>query len=175
MIPVFANPSALEAQAKEKYAIPNFLMMENAAKAMADFIVNEMAAAVASPAPARAIIVCGKGNNGGDGYALARLLQNKLEIILLCLEPPTADEAKVQYEMCRRLGIRILDAVSKEDFESFQKLCARLGERDFLIDCIYGTGFHGELKAEIKKILEIMNAAGGKKIINMSNIYIINF
>ena len=42
MIPVFANPSALEAQAKEKYAIPNFLMMENAAKAMADFIVNEM-------------------------------------------------------------------------------------------------------------------------------------
>ena len=164
MIPVFANPSALEAQAKEKYAIPNFLMMENAAKAMADFIVNEMAAAVASPAPARAIIVCGKGNNGGDGYALARLLQNKLEIILLCLEPPTADEAKVQYEMCRRLGIRIWDAGSKEDFESFQKLCAELGERDFLIDCIYGTGFHGELKAEIKKILEIMNAAGGKKI-----------
>ena len=164
MIPVFANPSALEAQAKEKYAIPNFLMMENAAKAMADFIVNEMAAAVASPAPARAIIVCGKGNNGGDGYALARLLQNKLEIILLCLEPPTADEAKVQYEMCRRLGIRIWDAGSKEDFESFQKLCDGLGERDFLIDCIYGTGFHGELKAEIKKILEIMNAAGGKKI-----------
>ena len=164
MIPVFTNPSALEAQAKEKYAIPNFLMMENAAKAMADFIVNEMAAAVASPAPARAIIVCGKGNNGGDGYALARLLQTKLEIILLCLEPPTADEAKVQYEMCRRLGIRILDAGSKEDFESFQKLCAELGERDFLIDCIYGTGFHGELKAEIKKILEIMNAAGGKKI-----------
>ena len=164
MIPVFANPSALEAQAKEKYAIPNFLMMENAAKAMADFIVNEMAAAEASPAPARAIIVCGKGNNGGDGYALARLLQNKLEIILLCLEPPTADEAKVQYEMCRRLGIRIWDAGSKEDFESFQKLCAELGERDFLIDCIYGTGFHGELKAEIKKILEIMNAAGGKKI-----------
>ena len=164
MIPVFANPSALEAQAKEKYAIPNFLMMENAAKAMADFIVNEMAAAVASPAPARAIIVCGKGNNGGDGYALARLLQNKLEIILLCLEPPTADEAKVQYEMCRRLGIRLLDAGSKEDFESFQKLCDGLGERDFLIDCIYGTGFHGELKAEIKKILEIMNAAGGKKI-----------
>ena len=164
MIPVFANPSALEAQAKEKYAIPNFLMMENAAKAMADFIVNEMAAAEASPAPARAIIVCGKGNNGGDGYALARLLQNKLEIILLCLEPPTADEAKVQYKMCRRLGIRIWDAGSKEDFESFQKLCAELGERDFLIDCIYGTGFHGELKAEIKKILEIMNAAGGKKI-----------
>ena len=164
MIPVFANPSALEAQAKEKYAIPNFLMMENAAKAMADFIVNEMAAAEASPAPARAIIVCGKGNNGGDGYALARLLQNKLEIILLCLDPPTADEAKVQYEMCRRLGIRIWDAGSKEDFESFQKLCAELGERDFLIDCIYGTGFHGELKAEIKKILEIMNAAGGKKI-----------
>ncbi len=164
MSPVFANPSALEAQAKEKYVIPNFLMMENAAKAMADFIVNEMAAAVGTQAPAKAIIVCGKGNNGGDGYALARLLQNKLEIILLCLEPPTADEAKVQYEMCRRLGIRIWDAGSKEVFESFQKLCAELGERDFLIDCIYGTGFHGELKAEIKKILEIMNAAGGKKI-----------
>ena len=41
-------------------------------------------------------------------------------------------------------------ASNHQDFESFQKLCAELGERDFLIDCIYGTGFHGELKAEIK-------------------------
>ena len=164
MIPVYAQPAALEALAKEKYAIPEFLMMENAAKTMADFIVNEAAATVAFPAPARAIIVCGKGNNGGDGYALARLLQNKLDIKVLCIEPPTAEEARAQYEMCRRLGILMLNATSGTELEEFQKLCAGLKPWDFLIDCIYGTGFHGELKPQIKKILGVMNKASGTKI-----------
>ena len=141
--------SELEKNAKETFAIPPFLMMENAAKAMADFILA---------CSKSAIIVCGKGNNGGDGYALARLLQNKINITVFALEEVSATEAKAQYEMCRNLGISISKTCELE------KACLALSPDDFIIDCIYGTGFHGELSSEVQKIIKIMNECRACKI-----------
>ena len=81
---IFTCPQAaqLEKLAKENYAIPPFLMMENAARAMADFILQL--------SPESVLILCGKGNNGGDGYAVARLLQGKCDVTVVALEPPAA-------------------------------------------------------------------------------------
>lgn len=155
MISVYANPAELEKLAKEKYAVPEFLMMENAAKAMADFIISKN--------PGKTVIVCGKGNNGGDGYAIARLLQDKCEITVICMELPAAKEAEVQYEMCKRLGIKIIS------FSDCIKKNFKLAEEIFsyssvIVDCIYGTGFHGELPSDVQKILEAMNASTALKI-----------
>ena len=91
------HASELEKSAKQKYAIPDFLMMENAAKAMVQHFLPGT----------RVLIVCGKGNNGGDGYALARLLQNKHKVTLAAIEEAASSEAKTQYEICKRLGIEI--------------------------------------------------------------------
>lgn len=66
---IFTKAAELERLSKEKFSIPPFLMMENAAMAMADFIISKNGKKV--------LILCGKGNNGGDGYALARLLLAK--------------------------------------------------------------------------------------------------
>ena len=93
---IFAHPAELEKLTKEKYAIPPFLMMENAAKELADFILDF--------SPKHVVILCGKGNNGGDGYAVARLLQNKCEITIVKIEDVTADEAKIQYQIPYRMG-----------------------------------------------------------------------
>lgn len=165
MIPVYANPSELEALAKEKYAIPEFLMMENAAKSIADFILKKALLSFSSSkdadSMASVVIVCGKGNNGGDGYALARLLQDKLSITVLSIKTPTAEEAKVQYEMCLRLGIQILSAEKPADFEAFESKCKKA---DYIVDCIYGTGFHGELDNDAAAIINLMNKSKGIKI-----------
>ncbi len=162
MISVYQEPSELEKAVKEKYAVPQFLMMENAAKAMADFILEKNKEIIGSKkTSATAIIVCGKGNNGGDGYALARLLQNKIEVIVLCLETAAAEEALAQYEMCRRLEIKILYPENAADFKFFEKACETA---DFIVDCIYGTGFHGELKSSAANILNIMNHGTGLKL-----------
>lgn len=158
MISLYKNPSELEKLAKEKYAVPQFLMMENAAKAMADFILDLTFRTKSQPS---AIIVCGKGNNGGDGYALARLLQDKIDITILSLEAATATEAAVQMEMCVRLGINILSAGKTTDLALFEKICKNA---TVIVDCIYGTGFHGELNSSAAKIIEIMNHAKGTKI-----------
>lgn len=153
MLPVYANPSELEKAAKEKYAVPQFIMMENAAKAMADFILEHCSGSV--------VIACGKGNNGGDGYALARLLQYKLEVIVLCIEETAATEARGQYEMCVRLGIKLLNAGVKSDFTKFEKACKNAS---VVVDCIYGTGFRGTINENTAKIITIMNQSDGLKI-----------
>ncbi len=74
---IFANPAEIEKLAKEKYAVPPFLMMENAARAMAEFVLDFT--------PESVVILCGKGNNGGDGYAAARLLQDKCDVTVVSL------------------------------------------------------------------------------------------
>ncbi len=158
MIPVYSKPTELERLAKEKYAVPDFLMMENAAKAMAAFILEKTQDSSSTPT---LLIACGKGNNGGDGYALARLLQDKMEVTVLCLEEAAATEARAQYEMCKRLGIKLLYAKKAEDLKVFEASCKKA---TFVVDCIYGTGFRGELSPETSKIIEAMNHSPGLKL-----------
>ncbi len=141
---VFANPSQLEKLVKAKYSVPQFLMMENAARGLADFILDF--------APEQVIILCGKGNNGGDGYAAARFLQGKCKVSLIAPEPPAAEEAKAQYEMCRRLGLKSSATLGK------------LQKDTVLLDCLYGTGFHGQLSPAIKKLLDAANKSDAIKI-----------
>ena len=141
---IFQNPSNLEQLAKSQYAIPPFLMMENAARALADFILDF--------SPEKLVILCGKGNNGGDGYAVARLLQDKCQVSIISLEQPAAEEAKAQYEMCRRLGLNL----SAEPDE--------IKNASVILDCIYGTGFHGALPENVKKLLDAANKASAIKI-----------
>lgn len=141
---IFSNPAEIEKLAKEQYAVPQFLMMENAAKGLAEFILDF--------APERVLILCGKGNNGGDGYAAARLLQGKCEVSVISIEPPATEEAKAQYEMCSRLGINIIPA--KGPFS----------KPSLILDCIYGTGFHGELPSSVKELLELANKSDAVKI-----------
>ena len=141
---IFNNPAELEKLAKEKFSIPPFLMMENAAKAMADFILSKKAQSV--------LILCGKGNNGGDGYALARMLLDKAEVVIVEVEAPAAQEACIQYEMCRKLGVNIQTALPDKI------------DADVIVDCLYGIGFHGELKLEIKTLLDKLNNASGIKL-----------
>ena len=145
---VFANPSEIEKIAKKTYGIPDFLMMENAAASMSDFILSlwnkkntehkeetyfsqaEKYLEAKTYPQAKVLIVCGKGNNGGDGYALARKLQCKADVSVYCFEEPVAksskknvadknvsivSEAVAQFEMCKRLGIRF---IQKEELTS---------------------------------------------------------
>ena len=154
---VFDNPSALEALVKQKYGFPDFIMMENAALAIKKLLLQ-----IKSNTPAftntipRCLILCGKGNNGGDGYALSRLIFGELEPLVFCLEAPTAPEAKTQYEMCKKMGIKFVS--NKGLFEEFKNPPA------FIVDCLYGTGFKGELSPQVSKIIQAANSAKAIRI-----------
>lgn len=174
MIKVFNNPAEAEKIVKQEFSIPPFLMMENAAKFTADFIIKKKVKKV--------IILCGKGNNGGDGFAISRLLctyDKNIDITLLVPELPASQEAKTQFEICKKLKIpakiknQVLPFITKifcnkSDFQKTQSFTD-----DFLIfpknetaiiDCLFGTGFHGELSAEHKQIFDILNSTKSLKI-----------
>lgn len=151
---VFSKPSELEKIAKATYEIPDFLMMENAASAMADLILQLIEERkIIMP---KILILCGKGNNGGDGYAVARMLADKTEIQIIALETPASMEAIAQAKICDALGI------IQNSFDSFDSF--NLSEFDFIVDCIYGTGFHGQLSDKIKTLFEKINETDTIKI-----------
>ena len=96
-------------------------------------------------------VVCGKGNNGGDGYALACLLQEAgIGCRLLVQGEPTTPDAQHYAEKCRQMQIPVLPWEQVTD----------LGEYRTVADCIFGTGFHGEAGGEAARIIGLINRSG---------------
>lgn len=170
---VFENPSELETLAKQALSIPPFLMMENAARFLSDFVIS----IIKNKRISQIVILCGKGNNGGDGFALARLLctaYENLSVTILVPQLPVAEEAKMQFEMCQKLAIQ---TVFNDKIITFlQNLEANSQKPDFfyetqetqvsyiIVDCLFGIGFHGELSKEFVQIFDILNKIKAVKI-----------
>lgn len=152
---IFDNPARLEALVQQKYGFPDFVMMENAALAIKQLIpVDKLRDTT------KILILCGKGNNGGDGYALARQLGNSCKVYLYKLAEPTAQEAKVQYQMCKKLGIKFVSQKQALDLMS----CATPDIPFFIVDCLFGTGFKGSLPSPVQKLIDAANKSCATRI-----------
>ncbi len=105
-------------------------MMENAGTRCAEFLLELL------PESARTVILCGSGNNGGDGLVIARLLREKgreVRVVLVSGEPKTD---------CARENLARLSGV---DICGLSGIEQAVSGAECAVDCIYGTGFHGEL------------------------------
>lgn len=127
--------------------IPHFSLMEFAGNAVAHFIKKRIGAE-----GKRVTVVCGCGNNGGDGFVVARkLFDAGAEInILLAAGEPTTHDASVMYERTKERGMRIIN-YGDSAFES------ALYEADIIVDAIFGIGFHGNARAPMSNVFELIN------------------
>lgn len=92
-------------------------------------------------------IVCGTGNNAGDGYVIALLLKRKgIDVRLFLLEKKYSPDGEHYYNQCVAEGIR-----------TSVYACETLNEYDTIIDCIFGTGYRGEPNGIYKKAIETIN------------------
>ena len=135
----------LERRADES-GLSYYRMMENAGSCAASMIMDPVASYETSAGESnkKVYVFCGKGNNGGDGFVVARLLHDKgykVTVILVDGEPKTQD-AVTNLGLLRVRDVKVLDIVKNN-----RALMELEGEPDIIVDAIYGTGFKGKLKS----------------------------
>ncbi|HLM02932.1 MAG TPA: NAD(P)H-hydrate epimerase, partial [Pyrinomonadaceae bacterium] len=153
----------------EKYGIPSFLLMENAAYAAACVITERLGGSVAGKS---FLIMCGKGNNGGDGAALGRILWQRgadVEVCYFGRVEEAKPDARANLEILRKLSEQRFVDLSKPDisFEEFTQLEEwreyvsanfHQDDPDVLVDALFGTGLTRALEDEYREIVSYIQA-----------------
>ncbi|MDE2771604.1 MAG: NAD(P)H-hydrate dehydratase [Bacteroidota bacterium] len=135
----------------EEFGIPPFTLMENAGRGAALIIEQSY-----GPMPGRKVVVyCGSGNNGGDGYVVARILYNRgAHVSVFSLKPPASPEAKNHWVLLEKL----------QSSDSSDRLhlnpATHEGPRtaDLYIDALFGIGINRPLKGIAAELVERLNA-----------------
>jgi hydroxyethylthiazole kinase-like uncharacterized protein yjeF len=147
----------MDRRAIEDYGIPGLLLMENAGRGAA-----EMAEELLGPPPATAVLVCGKGNNGGDGFVVARHLHNRgygtRTLFLGELDGiPEGTDPRVNALVVRRMGLPLDELLSEGDLP---RLRQALGDADLVVDAVFGTGLSGPVRGLATGVIRALNEAG---------------
>src|SRR6056297_1354326 len=122
--------------------IPSILLMENAAHRVFDLIKKE------GSLKDKILILTGKGNNGGDGFALSRILRiNNYDVEIFMVYEPESKNTKKNYEVCKNYDIKIFNKMGN----------INLNEYDIIVDSVFGTGFKGKLDNHVENIFSICN------------------
>jgi NAD(P)H-hydrate epimerase len=134
----------------QRLGIPGGVLMERAGAEMAR-VGREFYASLGHGH--KVLVVCGGGNNGGDGFVIAReFYRAGAEVAVL----PTKDEyeggAKTNLEILRNLDVRILgrSEIHESDYD--------FEEVDLIVDALLGTGFSGEVRGEAAEYIDFMNS-----------------
>ncbi|UTC68313.1 MULTISPECIES: NAD(P)H-hydrate dehydratase [unclassified Treponema] len=146
---VFYSLRELDKRAEEDFNLKNGILMENAARGSAEKIKN-LFPLKKGEAKKTLQILCGSGDNGGDGLALARILADDFNLHVVLLKEPKSELCKLQYERLKALNIKTAKNI--------------LPESDLLFDAFLGTGLKGFLKDEDKKTIEKINKVKAFKI-----------
>jgi len=144
---------------QEKYGIPTLILMENAGRGVSEEVMKELSG------KGKVVIVCGKGNNGGDAITCARHLMNNdidLEIFLIGKTEELKGDAKTNYEIIRKMGALVRE-LSFESMEFFEK---QLEYAVIIVDGIFGTGLSREIREPYKTVIEKIKASG-KSVISV--------
>ena len=133
--------------AMQEQGVPGVTLMENAGRAVAEK-VDSMADG------GKVGILCGKGNNGGDGYACASFLNEmeiECELISIIPEGEITGDAKHFYDECKGKDIRFCHAQHVKEVD--------LGHFNLIVDGLLGTGISGDVKPDSAEWIEAMNSA----------------
>jgi ADP-dependent NAD(P)H-hydrate dehydratase / NAD(P)H-hydrate epimerase len=140
---------AIDRATSERFGVPSLTLMENAGGAVADFVLSHYANAE------RIVVLCGKGNNGGDGFVASRRLHGrgkKVQVILLAEPGDLRGDAAAMFE---KLPERAIVVRSSEELKSEPVRTSLLA--DLYIDAILGTGFKPPVSTQYAEAIAIMN------------------
>lgn len=155
----------------ERYGIPSLILMENAAQAAASIIKEKLSGSVDGNS---VLILCGKGNNGGDGAALARILWQQgadVEVCLFGKVENTEGDARVNFEIVKRIseleGFELTQAdlafeeiATLDEWLEYDSLNFHSDDPDILVDALFGTGLSRPLEDLYEQVAAYIDAFG---------------
>ncbi len=146
----------IDRRCTDEFGIPSLLLMELAGLG----VVREMERAFPEVGRRRVAVLCGKGNNGGDGFVIARHLANRgaaVQAFLFARGEDLAGDARVNFDMASRMGLPVRPILGADDRAALADGIARA---DVLVDALLGTGAAGAPHGPVAEAIEAMNASG---------------
>ena len=143
----------LDRRAVVEYGIPSLVLMENAGAETARALVT------AYPAASRVAVLCGRGNNGGDGFVVARHLLNRgttVETLLLARRHDIKGDARVNLEILEKMGGAPVEVTGADGLAALPQ---RISRADVVVDALLGTGAQGPARDFLAEVIEAVNRA----------------
>lgn len=149
----------VDQRAIDEFGIPGGVLMENAGRGCVDWLVE-------LGITGRVVICAGKGNNGGDGFVIARHLENRghdVRVLLFANPETLRGDVLINYLVIERAGtpIRVIDD-SLPDDELESVVNEALAEADWIVDALLGTGTRGSLREPLPAIIKAINRASAR-------------
>lgn len=147
-LPNSTQMKSADAYSIHEKGIPSMVLMERAARSCVDVILAR------GFALSNVCVVCGSGNNGGDGFAIARMLREQganVRVAFIGNPDKCTEETRQQWKMYEACG-----GLCCKDFE--------VGEYSIIIDAVFGVGLSREITGNYAQVLENMNASCGVKL-----------
>ena len=150
---------AVDRRAIGEYSLPGIVLMENAGRNAAH-LLHALDGFEQRDRPTRVAIVCGRGNNGGDGFVIARHLENlgaEVRILLACDPGVLRGDTAINHTVASRAGIAI-DTLERGSLADWS---AAIAGSDWIVDALLGTGSSGAPRGGIATAIEAINATRG--------------
>jgi len=145
----------LDRKAIEAYKIPGIILMENAGRDVAEEILQM----IDDPHQAKVAILCGKGNNGGDGFVVARHLHNHSIHVDVFLIARVSDilkdgDAGTNLQILLNMKIPVKEIL---DIQGVTNILKELNGYNILVDALFGTGLSGDVREPFKTLISGVN------------------
>src|SRR5579863_9022463 len=143
----------------ERYGISGAELMENAGTAIAEFLREKFA----DLAIRKTLVLCGKGNNGGDGLVVARLLKDfgSAAVVFLFANPGSVEGDAAANLKRWQQGLGELYVVTSD--AEWQSARTALAEAELIVDALLGTGLRGPVEGLLGAVIEDLNEAREKR------------
>ena len=146
---------SVDARAIGEWHVPGIVLMENAGRGAAEWL-HRLAGA-----PCRVAIACGRGNNGGDGFVIARHLENlghEVRILLACDPAAIEGDAAINRAIVERAAIPVSPLAGADE----QAWAEALVTSDWIVDALLGTGASGPPRGAVGAAIRAIVAARGR-------------
>jgi NAD(P)H-hydrate epimerase len=147
---------SLDRKVIEEGGVPGVVLMENAGRGAAELLLR-------LGVKGTVLVCCGKGNNGGDGFVIARWLDNAgvaVRVLLFAQPEVLAGDAAIMYRIIERSGPSI-EILSSLDIDEMS-LRRELETADWVVDALFGSGLQGPVRPPFDKIIAAINASGAR-------------